>query len=151
MSTIYKSSHDIKTVEEMAEKLKTILGDKYSVEVNKKDKGLKKMFTNNDTDFVTVKKNAYHGVSVMVYPKSDGLDYITIVSDGVTPGMVAYQLADQLGMIGGFVCRMIWGSGKEFYAEIDKLVVEKFDAKEVDNSFKNQMKSLFKGKSVMDE
>ncbi len=58
----FRIEKEIKNAEELAELLKKHLDPKFQITVGKADKGVKKFFTGNDVDSVTVRKNAYHGI-----------------------------------------------------------------------------------------
>ncbi len=148
---MYKTQQHVASLDEVKEVLKKRLGNKYPMEVNKADSGAKKYLTGNTYDSINLKKNGYHGLMVILVPPTAGMDYSVIQLVPYTPNMVIRYITQNAGILDSLIFKAIWGSGKEFYGDLHNLVLEEFEAKQVDNGFMNSVKQMVKGKSVLDE
>lgn len=148
---MFKITRDVSGIDELAEQLQKHMGEKFKVEVSRKDTGAKQLFTGNTVDCINIKKNAYHGYSIAFTPKSDGMDYCVITTGSYTPNMLVNQVLGRTGIIDIMVSKLIWGNGKDLYDKVDEYFTNDLGGTLVDDGFMNSMKQLFKGKSVLDE
>lgn len=148
---MFKITREVNSIEELAELLQKHMGEKITVEVSKKDSGAKKFFTGNAIDSINIKKNAYHGSVIGFTPKSDGMDYCVATTGEYTPNYLVNQVLGRTGIIDIMVAKLIWGNGKDFFSQIDTFFEKELDGQLVDDGFINSMKSLFKGKTVLDD
>lgn len=146
----FRIDREVKNAEELAEIMKKHFGPKFTVTVGKADKGIKKLFTANDCDTVTVKKNAYHGILMTITPPTEGMEYQAINSGAIVPNGFLNQIVGHQGILDIAICSLIFGKGNDLYDRFDEIVAKELKGARVNMSLKNQIKSAFKGKSVFD-
>ncbi len=138
----------IGNVEELAEILKAHFDPKFTITIGKADKGIKKFFTDNTTDTITVKKNAYHGIQITLSPPTEGIDFQTIGSGAIVPHALLDQVVGHTGLLDIAICNLIFGNGNDLYDTFEKIVAEQLQGAKVNLSLKNQIKAIRQGKSV---
>jgi len=151
MSDIYKIKREMGTIEQTCEEINKKFGEKYKVEFHKADSGMKKFFTGETTDYISVKKNAYHGLIIGLTPADDQIDFRTMTCGAYTPNKIVDQVIGRTGIIDILVAKLFWGSGKEFYADIENYITGDLEGTKVDMGLKNSIKQMMKGKTVMDD
>ncbi len=147
---MYKTKQNITSLEDLQSMLKEKLGGKYAMEMNQADKGAKKFLTGNAQNSINLKKNGYHGLMVLLTPPSNGMDYSVIHLVPYTPNTIIRLITQNAGILDNLIFKAIWGSGNEFYQDLHDVVLEKFEAEQVDTSLTNSFKQMIKGKSVLD-
>ena len=147
----FKTTQDLGSIDAVFECLNSKFGDKYKISINRATQGVLKIFTEQQDDMISIKKNAYHGVNIMVSGKIEGADYQTINVSEYTPNPIVHRYIGRTGILDIFISRLIWGKGDEFYDEINNFFKTEYAATEVNNSFWNNAKQMFKGKTVFDE
>jgi hypothetical protein len=97
---------------------------------------------------IDVKKNAYVGISVLCY-SSDGVnnDYIS-VAEYVPSGVVRFLMNQVLGYVTNLIFPAIYGNPGKVGEEIDKLIMNNFEVKKMDNSVLGSIKGIGKGLGV---
>ena len=153
MSTysVFKTKREVKDNQQLLDEVTKKLGEKYKVGENKASKGAMKFLTGNNADYVTIKKNAYHAVSIMVTPKHESVDYQTISWGSYVPNTIVNQLIGGSGVLDILIAKLIFGSGKEFYKDVEEFITKDLEGVGVDTGFINSAKQLLKGKTVCDD
>ncbi len=147
MAEMYKTKADIKSLEEIVEAIKGKLGDKYQITISRADKGAKKFLTGNTADMIRIKKNGYHGVVISF--SEGGESYATMISvGGWTPSSIIEMITRKAGLLDKLIFNAIWGSGKQFYGDIDKAIKESYNAIEVNMGVGASIKRLVKGENI---
>ena len=151
MSSLFKTKGMIGDSERLFNDLKQKFGEKYKVEFHKASTGAMKFMTGNTSDYVTIKKSAYHGASIAISPEDTRIDYQTITYGSITPNAIVNQIMGKSGLLDRLIAQLIWGSGKEFYNSIEEFIQTEYNATEVDMGVMNTIKQTLKGKTVMDD
>ena len=148
---MFKTKKQMGGNEQVFNDLKAKFGDKYKVEFNQASSGAMKFVTGNTVDYISLKKNAYHGITIGVSPADAGVDYTTITSTAVIPNALVRQVLGRTGILDMLIAKLIFGSGNEFYDSVDNFIQSEYEATPVDTSLTNSVKQMFKGKSVLDD
>ena len=151
MSALFKTKRMVGSCEQFFEALQAKFGEQYKVEFIRADSGVKKFFTGQTSDYITIKKNAYHAASIGVSPVSDMIDYQTITYGSFVPNTIVRETIGDSGLVNIFVARLIWGKGSDFYGAIEEFIKSEYEATEVDMGLTNSIKQMMKGKTVMDD
>ena len=149
--SVFKTKREINGNQQLLEEVTKKFGEKYKVGENKASTGAMKFLTGNNTDYVTIKKNAYHAISIMVTPKGEGIDYQTISISAYIPNTIVKQLIGGSGILDILFAKLIFGNGKAFYDEIDEFITKDCEGVGVDMGLINSAKQLLKGKTVFDD
>ena len=149
--SLFKTTKQIGDNQQVFEDLSKKFGSKYKLEFNKASTGAMKFVTGNTTDCILIKKNAYHGVTLSVSVKDENIDYQTIAINAYIPNSIVRQLFGRTGILDLLIIKLIWGSGNDFYDEIDNFITTEFEGVGVDTGIINSTKQLLKGKSVLDD
>ena len=149
--TLFKTNRKMGDNQQTYEELNNKFGEKYKVEFHKAGNGAMKFITGNTTDYVTIKKNAYHAVTLGVSPADPTIDYHTITVNSYIPNMLVKQTIGDRGLVNILVAKIIWGNGTAFYDEIDNFIMSEYEGTSVDTGLANSVKQMFKGKSVLDD
>ena len=147
----FKTKQNLDSIEVLCDRLKNQYGDKYKIELERAAKGAMKFFSEQQSDMISIKKNAYHGIYLSPSGNIEGADYQTISIAEYTPNSIVDHFIGRTGILDILIAKLIWGKGDDFYAEIDNFIKTEYAADQVDNSFLNNAKQLLKGKSVFDE
>ncbi len=137
--------------EKLAEILREHLDPKFTITVNKADTGLKKFYTGNTGDSVSIKKNAYHGLEVSMSPMVEGTPYQVIAPYMVVPGWLLNNIVGHEGLLDKAVCHAIFGNGKDLYDKFNEVMENVLGAEAVDSGWLNTAKAALKGKTVYDQ
>jgi len=151
MADMYKIKREMGTIEQACEEINNKFGEKYKVEFHKADTGLTKFFTGETQDYISIKKNAYHGIIIGLSPADDRIDFRTMTYGTYTPNKLVDQVIGRTGIIDILVAKLIWGSAKEFYADIETYITGDLEGTKVDMGLTNSIKQMMKGKTVMDD
>ena len=149
--SLFKTTKKIGENQQVFEELNKKFGGKYKVEFNKASSGAMQFVTGNTTDYIAIKKNAYHGVTLGVSPADASIDYQTITISAYTPNAIVRQIFGRTGILDLLIIKLIWGSGNDFYDEIDNFITTEFEGVGVDMGIVNSARQLLRGKSVLDD
>ena len=149
--SLFKTKREMGDIQQTFEEFNKKFGEKYKVELNKADSGAKKFFTGNTTDYISIKKNAYHGAIVGLSPEDSRIDYRTLTFSSYTPNTIVNQILGKTGIIDILIAKLIWGNGTPFYDEIQNFIESDLEGTGVDTGLMNSAKQLLKGKSVLDD
>ena len=149
--SVFKTKREINGNQQLLEEVTKKFGEKYNVGENKASTGAMKFLTGNDTDYVSIKKNAYHAMSMLITPKGEGIDYQTISVSAYIPNTIVKQIISNGGFLADILIRLFFGSGKDFYNEIDEFIEKDLEGVGVDMGLINSAKQLLKGKTVFDD
>ena len=149
--SLFKTNREMGNIEQVFEEINKKFGEKYKVELNKANSGAMKFLTGNTTDYISIKKNAYHGAIIGLSPADSSIDYRTITLSGYTPNKLVDQVIGKTGIIDIMIAKLIWGNGAPFYEELQDFIQTDFEGTGVDTGIMNSAKQLLKGKSVLDD
>ena len=151
--SLFKTKKEIGDLQQVFEGLNKKFGEKYKVEYCKADSGVMKFLSGETVDCITIKKSAYHGVTlnVSLLDPGAGIDYQTISWSAFTPNTIVRQILGRTGIIDLLIARLIWGSGNEFYGDIENYITSDLGGVGVDTGLMNSAKQMMKGKSVLDD
>ena len=147
----FKTTQDLESLDAIYNRLNDKCGAKYKMNVERASKGMMKYFSEQQTDIIRIKKNAYHGVMIATSGKMEGADYQTLSVTQYTPNAIVDYFIGRSGILDKLVARVIWGKGDTFYNDIEDFMKMEYGATQVDNSIWNNAKQMFKGKTVFDE
>ncbi|SFW39987.1 hypothetical protein [Cellulophaga fucicola] len=122
---VYKAV-DHPTIEDVEKVLKEKLGDKYEYKLRKKAGIAGQMVGGVNYDNITVIKNAYHRTVVGLETTSSSSPsvpkFTTInFSEATLAGWLGF-LNNQVGFIGSFIIRLIYGGDSEIYDEVRETI-----------------------------
>jgi len=149
--SVFKTKREIDGNKQLLEEVTKKFGEKYKVGENKASTGAMKFISGNDTDYVSIKKNAYHAMSMLITPKGEGIDYQTISISAYIPNTIVKQLIGGGGILEMLLGKLIFGNGKAFYDEIDEFITKDLEGVGVDMGLINSAKQMLKGKTVFDD
>jgi len=149
--SVFKTKREIDGNKQLLEEVTKKFGEKYKVGENKASTGAMKFISGNDTDYVSIKKNAYHAMSILITPKGEGIDYQTISISAYIPNTIVKQLIGGGGILEMLLGKLIFGNGKAFYDEIDEFITKDLEGVGVDMGLINSAKQMLKGKTVFDD
>ena len=149
--SLFKTKHEMGDLQQTFEAINKKFGEKYKVTLNKASSGAMKFVTGNTTDYISIKKNAYHGAIISVSQEDSRVDYRTISFSSYTPNTLVNQVLGKTGIVDILIAKLIWGNGTPFYDEIENFIQTEFEGTGVDMSLKNTAKQMLKGKSVLDD
>ncbi|SNR14210.1 hypothetical protein [Tenacibaculum jejuense] len=110
-------------------------GDTYKYKVNRKAKSIAgKIATGGAADHIVVIKNAYHRMVITLDKVKDprtitGEANTIVFSEATVAGWLAF-FNKEVGIIGHFIIRAIYGKANEFYTEVEKAVKDNIKGKE---------------------
>jgi len=146
----FKIKKEVKDLEELVEILKKHLDPKFEYKIETAGSGLKQFFTGTNTDVLEIKKNAYHGVVLTLSDIIPEIDYQVIGVQMVVPNYLLNQIVGHEGILDTAICHLIFGNGKDLYDKLQEAIAEELDGVGVEDSFLNNMKAFFQGKTVYD-
>ncbi len=136
------AANEIKGVEHLAEILRQNLDPKFDITVVKADKGVKKLFTGNTGDYVSIKKNAYHGLVVSMSPVAEGVSYQVIAPYMVVPNFLLNQIVGHEGLLDKAICHVIFGNGKDLYEKFNDVMENVLKAQAVKSGILDTAKAV---------
>ncbi len=145
------AANEVNGVEHLAEILRQHLDPKFEITITKADKGLKKFFTGNTGDTVSIRKNAYHGLVVSMSPKTDGAAYQVIAPYMIVPNPMLNYIVGHEGILDKAICHVFFGNGKDLYDKFNEVMETVLHAKAVNSGLLANAKAALKGKTVYDD
>ncbi|NRS87523.1 hypothetical protein HNQ02_000430 [Flavobacterium sp. 7E] len=128
------------TIEQINEAIQSKLKDKYKVELLKKGSVAAQAFGGKSTDGVFIVKNAYHRtfitLSFISKEESQQPEDQTMVSfdnDGLKWWLKI--LSKEVGFIGGFILKTMYGKSNDYYEDIENALKDKFELKQREENF----------------
>ena len=147
----FKIKKEVKDLEELIEILKKHLDPKFEYKIDRAGSGFKKFLTGTNTDVLEIKKNAYHGVVLTLSEIIPEMDYQVIGAQMIVPNYFLDQIVGHDGILDTAICHLIFGNGKDLYDKLQEAIAEELDGVGVEDSFLNNMKAFFQGKTVYDD
>ena len=141
----------VESAEQLADILRQHLDPKFTITVDKADKGLKKFYTGNTSDTVSIRKNAYHGLVVSFSPVVEGVPYQVIAPYMVVPNWLLNYVVGHEGILDKAICHIFFGDGKDLYDKFNDVMEKVLEAEAIDSGWFNTAKAALKGKTVYDQ
>lgn len=130
-TTIYYSYQSL-DIASLGQFISNTFGEKYTVKINEKQTGVKKIVTGNPMDTILVTKNAYHRLMITLYDSGDiqtdsgNKEFYLNFAKAPSKGWMK-SLRRETGAIGGIVLRLIFGNADGFQSEVIKAIEEKYN------------------------
>jgi hypothetical protein len=144
--TVFKAVEN-PSIEEVEKLIKEKLGDKYTYKSSRKASSMAgKIMNSHAEDAITVIKNAYHRFVVVVDttkdPTSKNGQYTSFrFSSAELAGWLRF-LHNEVGIIGRFIIRLIYGGDDPIYEKVKNIVKDNFKIEE--QTIDVGLRSLFK-------
>ncbi|WP_103867537.1 hypothetical protein [Aquimarina sp. I32.4] len=132
--TVFKAIEN-PSIEDVEKLIKEKLGDKYTYKSSRKANNIAgKIMNSHAEDAITIIKNAYHRFVVVVDttkdPTSENGQYTCFrFSSEELAGWLRF-LRNEVGFIGSFIIRLIYGGDDPIYEEVKNIVKDNFKIEE---------------------
>lgn len=127
--TSYKTA-EVNTIEDIERVVTNHFEDKYTYKLTKKASTAGQLIGKSQVDSFTVIKNAYHRSVVVVDFNSKDNSTSIRFEDYTLAGWLGF-LNNQVGFIGSLIIRLIYGSGGDFYSDVENSIKTNIDGEDI--------------------
>jgi hypothetical protein len=97
---------------------------------------------------INIRQNSYNAVEVSLTSVQDTINDTITVVDYVPSWIIRFLRGKVLGYLTNLIFPAIYGTSKKIYAAVDKVLMDNYQLNEMDMSFGNTMKNMFKGQAM---
>lgn len=97
---------------------------------------------------ISIRQNSYNGVIITFTSTLGTINDNITVHDFVPSWIVCFLRGRVLGYLTNLIFPAIYGTSKKVYAMADDILMKNFKINEMDMSFGNTMKNMFKGQTM---